>query len=143
MVKKILLVACMCLLVPISAFADEMVITSQFGWREHPISGEEKFHTGIDIAADEGSPIPALWDGQVVYAGWYGGYGNAIIVYYGSETYTLYGHCASLICQPGESVKQGQTVAYSGSTGNVTGPHVHLEFIQNGQYLDPMLIWQQ
>lgn len=118
-------------------------VTSPFGWREHPITGEPKFHTGVDLAADEGSQLPAMWDGVVTYADWYGGYGYAVIVYYGSDTYTLYGHCSQLIAHAGDYVKQGQIIALSGSTGNVTGPHVHLELIQNGQYIDPMQIWSK
>lgn len=118
-------------------------VTSPFGWRVHPISGEQKFHTGIDIAADEGTPIPVLWDGQVVYADWYDGYGYAVITAHGNDTYTLYGHCSELLTVPGDMVSQGQIIAYSGSTGNVTGPHIHLELISKGEYIDPMLIWRE
>lgn len=115
-----------------------MTVTSPFGWRSHPITGEWNFHSGIDIGLDYGTPIPSMYDGQVVYAGVKGGYGNCIIVNHGNDIYTLYGHCSNLIASIGEKVNQGQTIALVGSTGTSTGPHLHLELWENGQYVDPM-----
>lgn len=125
----------------ISSQAYAMTITSPFGWREHPITGEEKFHNGIDIAAEEGAPIPAVWQGQVTYASWYEGFGNTVILYHGGGYYTLYGHCSQLLVNVGEEVGQGQIIALVGSTGISTGPHLHLSLVVNQEYIDPMLIW--
>ncbi len=130
----------MALFCPMTSYA--MTITSPFGWRIHPISGERSFHTGIDIAGDMGAPIPAVWEGQVTFAGWYGGYGNVVVLYHGGTTYTLYGHCSQIYVQVGQTVKQSDTIAAVGSTGNSTGPHVHLEYVKDGQYVDPMKIWE-
>jgi murein DD-endopeptidase MepM/ murein hydrolase activator NlpD len=120
-----------------------MTITSSFGWRTHPITGESSFHNGIDIAADEGTPIPAVWAGQVVYADWYTGFGNTVIIDHGSNTYTLYGHCSQLLVSPGDRVEQGGIIALVGTTGMSTGPHLHLSLIRNNQYIDPLVIWQE
>jgi murein DD-endopeptidase MepM/ murein hydrolase activator NlpD len=128
------------LLLPSTAFA--MTVTSPFGWREHPILGGGRFHNGIDIAGDEGASIPAIWAGQVVYADWYEGFGNTVILYHGGTVYTLYGHCSSLLVNVGETAEQGKVIALVGSTGMSTGPHLHLSLIQNQEYIDPMAIWQ-
>lgn len=117
-------------------------ITSPFGWRTHPITGEWKFHSGIDIGADYGAPIPAVWAGQVIFAQEYSGYGYTVILDHGNSTYTLYGHCQSLYVAAGQAVSQGQVIAAVGSSGNATGPHLHLELIRNNQYVDPITIWQ-
>lgn len=119
-----------------------MHITSPFGSRIHPITGTSSFHNGIDIAADEGTPIPALWAGQVTYAAWYDGFGNTVILSHSEGSYTLYGHCSRLLVNAGENVEQGQNIALVGSTGNSTGPHLHLSLIRNREYVDPMIIWQ-
>lgn len=103
--------------------------------------GGEKFHNGIDIAADEGAPIPAVWQGQVVYASWYEGFGNTVILGHGNGYYTLYGHCSQLLVTSGEEVGQGQIIALVGSTGLSTGPHLHLSLVKNNEYINPMLIW--
>ncbi len=102
-------------------------VSSEYGWRIHPIQGTRKFHTGIDIPAATGTPITAAADGTVVFAGWKGGYGNALIISHGGGLYTLYGHCISLTASNGDEVKKGQKVALAGSTGNSTGPHLHFE----------------
>ncbi len=102
-------------------------VSSDYGWRIHPIQGTRKFHTGIDIPSPTGTPITAAADGTVVFAGWKGGYGNALIISYGGGLHTLYGHCVSLIASSGDEVKKGQKIALVGSTGNSTGPHLHFE----------------
>lgn len=142
MKRKISLVAIFVFFITVHSVALAFTVTSEFGWRNHPITGEWKFHSGIDIAADSGDPIPALWDGQVVYADWYSGYGNCVILAHENATYTLYGHCSQLFVRPGESIKQGQVIAAVGSTGDSTGPHLHLSLIVNNQWVDPMTIWQ-
>lgn len=112
-------------------------VTSDFGWRMHPITGTQKFHSGIDIGGDYGMPIHAAQSGTVEYAGWISGYGNAVIINHGGGISTLYGHNESLTVSVGDTVGQGQTIAYCGSTGNSTGPHCHFEVRQNGEPVSP------
>lgn len=112
-------------------------ITSEFGWRTHPIFGTSRFHSGLDIGGDYGMPIYAAASGTVIYAGWISGYGNAVIIDHGGGVTTLYGHNESLTVGEGESVAQGQVIAMCGSTGNSTGPHCHFEVRENGEPVSP------
>jgi murein DD-endopeptidase MepM/ murein hydrolase activator NlpD len=112
-------------------------ITSGFGYRMHPILGYQKFHSGIDFGADEGTTIRAAAAGVVIYAQWYGGYGNAIILDHGGGITTLYGHTQGFYVAEGDKVQKGQPIAAVGSTGLSTGPHVHFEVRQNGEPIDP------
>lgn len=112
-------------------------ITSEFGWRTHPIFGTSRFHSGLDIGGDYGMPIYAAAGGTVIYAGWISGYGNAVIIDHGGGVTTLYGHNDSLNVSEGESVAQGQVIAMCGSTGNSTGPHCHFEVRENGEPVSP------
>lgn len=116
-------------------------ITSPFGWRTHPITKKWRFHTGIDIGLEYGTPIPALFDGQVVWAQSFKGYGNTVLINHGHQTFTLYGHCSRILVVYGQTVKAGQIIAEVGSTGISTGPHLHLEYWVNNRYVDPMVIW--
>ena len=108
-------------------------ISSEYGWRKNPVSGVNKLHAGIDLAAGGGTPIYAAASGYVQVAGWSsGGYGNYVIIYHGKmtdgNTYTtLYGHMRSVATTAGKYVKQGELIGYVGSTGNSTGNHLHLE----------------
>ncbi|VBB08465.1 peptidase m23 [Lucifera butyrica] len=144
----IFMMLCCSLLSMSVVYADPLVITSTFGPRINPITGEYSFHTGIDIAKNYGDPIPALFSGEVVFAGPKGGYGNAIILHHADNTYTLYGHCSQLFVVAGQKVKAGEVIGLIGSTGNSTGPHLHLEYwvpTQNGgwEYADPLILWSQ
>ena len=112
-------------------------ITSQFGYRMHPILGYQKFHSGIDFGADEGTTIRAAAAGVVIYAQWYGGYGNAVILDHGGGITTLYGHTEGFYVAEGATVQKGQPIAAVGSTGLSTGPHLHFEVRQNGEPIDP------
>lgn len=112
-------------------------ITSEFGWRVHPISGTQKFHSGIDIGGDYGEPIVAAASGVVSDACWISGYGNTVIIDHGGGISTLYGHNQSFAVSAGQSVSQGQTIAYCGSTGNSTGPHCHFEVRESGTVVSP------
>ncbi len=112
-------------------------VTSNFGWRTHPILGTERFHAGIDFGADYGSLIYASEQGRVIYADWYGGYGNAVIVDHGNGMTTLYAHCSDLYVKDGDVVAKGQPIAAVGSTGFSTGPHLHFELRANGEPIDP------
>ena len=113
-------------------------ITSGFGWRMHPILGYQRFHSGVDFGADYGSTIRAADRGVVIFAGWYGGYGNAVIIDHGNNITTLYGHTSGLYVSEGQAIERGQPIAAVGSTGLSTGPHLHFEVRQNGEPVDPM-----
>ena len=112
-------------------------ITSEFGWRTHPIFGTQRYHSGLDIGGDYGLPIAAAASGTVIHAGWISGYGYTVIIDHGGGITTLYGHNESLLVGEGESVSQGQTIAMCGSTGNSTGPHCHFEVRENGEPVSP------
>jgi murein DD-endopeptidase MepM/ murein hydrolase activator NlpD len=107
-------------------------VTSGFGWRWG------RMHEGIDIAVPSGTPVHASASGRVIYAGWLGGYGNLVVIDHGGGIATAYGHNTSIVAGYGSGVSQGQVVAYSGSTGHSTGPHVHFEVRVNGSPVDPM-----
>jgi murein DD-endopeptidase MepM/ murein hydrolase activator NlpD len=112
-------------------------ITSEFGWRIHPVLGTERFHSGMDFGADYGAAIIAAGPGIVILADWYGGYGNAVILDHGNGITTLYGHGSELLVQTGQAVALGQPIATVGSTGLSTGPHLHFEVRQEGEPVDP------
>jgi len=105
------------------------VISSVFGWRIHPITGEAKMHTGTDLAAAEGTPVLAAYPGQVDTAGWTPGYGLMIsLLHEGKTQESRYGHLSKIYVQPGEWVEQGTVIGRVGSTGISTGPHLHFEW---------------
>lgn len=117
-------------------------ITSQFGYRTDPISGETSYHSGTDIAAPAGSPILAAADGTVTIANaldsWGGGYGYYVRIDHGGGLETLYAHCSSICVTTGQQVQAGQVIGYVGQTGRATGNHLHFEVYQNGQRDDAM-----
>lgn len=113
-------------------------ITSYFGWRTHPIFGTTKYHSGMDIAVDTGTPIHATNNGTVVYSGWLGGYGYCVMINHGGGLVSLYGHNSSLNCSEGQYVSRGTVIAYAGSTGYSTGPHCHFEMRLHGEVTEPL-----
>lgn len=113
-------------------------ITSYYGWRTHPIFGTTKYHSGMDIAVDSGTPIHAADSGTVVYSGWLGGYGNCIMIDHGGGLVTLYAHNSALNVGEGQYVSKGTVVAYAGSTGYSTGPHCHFEVRLHGELTEPL-----
>ena len=113
-------------------------ITDSFGWRIHPIYGYWKLHTGTDIGGSYGVDVVAAAAGKVIMADWYGGYGNCVMIDHGSGLVTLYGHLSGYNCYYGQEVSRGEVIAFVGSTGNSTGPHLHFEVRVNGDYVDPM-----
>ena len=112
---------------------DNYVVTSRYGWRRN---GTE-FHTGIDYAAPLGTPIHAAEDGIVTCAKWSGNYGYLVKVQHTGGYETYYAHCSRFAVSVGDEVKQGDTIAYIGSTGRSTGPHVHMEIRIDGKYINP------
>ena len=117
-------------------------ITSQFGYRTDPISGETSYHSGTDIAAPAGSPILAAASGTVTIANaldsWGGGYGYYIRIDHGGGLETLYAHCSAICVTTGQQVQAGQVIGYVGQTGRATGNHLHFEVYQDGQRGDAM-----
>ena len=113
-------------------------ISSYFGMRYHPIIGQRRMHTGIDIAAPAGQAIVASESGTVIYSGWLGGYGNTVIIAHDDRVSTLYGHCSTLAVSIGQEVQKGQTIGAVGSTGFSTGAHLHFEVRVNGGPVDPL-----
>lgn len=102
-------------------------VTSLFGWRIHPITGDRRFHAGTDLGAPTGTPILAAAKGQVETADWMGGYGLTVTVNHSSAQQTLYGHMSEILVSPGQWVEPGTVIGRVGSTGNSTGPHLHFE----------------
>lgn len=114
------------------------VVTSEFGSRIDPITGERRGHTGMDLAVPTGTPIRAALSGTVTASAYHqGGYGYYVIIDHGSGLSTLYGHCSQLLAPVGRTVEAGDVIALSGSTGRSTGPHLHFEVRVNGERTNP------
>lgn len=112
-------------------------ITSVYGRRKSPFSRGWHMHTGLDIAAPYGETIRAADGGEVISAGWWGGYGKAVVIDHGKKISTVYGHMSRIYVQSGNSVKKGQIIGLVGSTGYSTGPHLHFEVRVNGKHQNP------
>jgi len=112
-------------------------ITSGFGRRVHPVTGDHRFHTGVDLRAAEGAPIRAAAGGIVRDAGPRGGYGKAVEIDHGDGTTTLYAHASQLLVHKGQRVDEGQPVGLVGQTGVATGPHLHFELRRHDHPVDP------
>ncbi|NVO00564.1 MAG: M23 family metallopeptidase [Geobacteraceae bacterium] len=112
-------------------------ISSGFGMREHPKYGGRRLHTGIDITMPNGTPLHATADGVVSFADRSGGNGNIVVIEHGHGMTSVYAHNSKNSVKPGQAVKRGEIIAYSGSTGISTGPHVHYEIWRNGQSVNP------
>lgn len=114
------------------------VLSSDFGYREHPTEGEERFHYGIDLAADAGTEVDCFADGTVTAVGESSSYGRYCIVAHEGGCSTLYAHCSRVIVSSGAAVTRGQKIAEVGETGMATGPHLHFELQRDGTYLNPI-----
>ena len=112
-------------------------ISDDYGNRIHPTLGVEKFHNGIDLAAPNGSPILAAYDGEVVAAAYSSSMGNYVMIDHGDSLYTIYMHASALYVSKGDAVTKGQQIAAVGSTGRSTGPHLHFGVRKNGGYVSP------
>jgi hypothetical protein len=112
-------------------------LTSPFGPRIHPIRGTADFHTGLDFAAAAGTAVHAVSAGTVARAGWAGGYGNLVVLRHGDGLASWYAHLSRVDASPGQQLPAGTVIGAVGSTGNATGPHLHLEVRLDGSPVDP------
>lgn len=116
---------------------EPVVITSPFGNRVHPISGQYRFHAGLDLLADPAQPVRAAFDGLVVFAAWNGSFGKQIEVQHDPRLTTRYSHLQTLLVPEGSKVKKGDVIGLAGSTGQSTGTHLHFELMRNGEPENP------
>lgn len=116
----------------------EAAVSSEFGYREHPVQGEERFHYGVDLAAESGTPVACFADGSVTAVGESSSYGKYLIVAHEGGYATLYAHCSAVTVSSGSAVKRGQEIAKVGETGMATGPHLHFELHEGSSYLNPI-----
>ncbi|MFN3428474.1 MAG: peptidoglycan DD-metalloendopeptidase family protein [Candidatus Sericytochromatia bacterium] len=114
--------------------------SSPYGMRKHPVTGQHKLHTGLDIAAATGTPVKVPRSGTVTFAGWSGGYGNYVVIDHGNGLQTAYAHLSAINVRKGQSVSAGSQLGKVGSTGMSTGPHLHFEVKRNGQFVDPKTV---
>ena len=126
---------------------EDFPITSYFGNRKDPFTGEPSYHDGTDIAAPAGTPILAAADGTVEIANstdaWGGGYGYYVKIRHNGSLETLYAHCSSICVSAGQKVKQGEVIAYVGTTGNSTGNHLHFEVRVDGKKTDALAYFKK
>ena len=119
-------------------FKSNYYISWTFGYYENYSTKKIELHEGIDFAVRTGTPVYAAAAGTVVKAGWSGGYGYLVVIDHGNGYQTYYAHNSRLCVSVGQSVSKGQNIAYSGSTGNSTGPHLHFEVRINGNTTNPL-----
>ena len=112
-------------------------IAAPFGAQVHPRFGTRTFRNGVDIEAPDGKAVQAVLAGQVIYTGWFKGYGNLIIIDHGQELYTLYAHVLDIEVREGEEVRQGQRIGTVGDTGTLAGPRLYFEVRYQGRPQDP------
>ncbi len=118
--------------------AGALRLTSGYGWRENPLAdGQQDFHTGIDLAAAQGTPVRAAAAGVVRRAAFQKSYGNYLRVLHTGGDETLYAHMQYLFVRPGQTVRQGELLGTVGRTGDATGPHLHFELLHGGKRHDP------
>ena len=123
---------------PMTQPVDGAEVSSDFGWRQDPITHQRSFHSGVDLAAPAGTPVKACWAGKVAFAGVQGGYGNLVIVDHGNGWQSYYGHNSANRVSVGQEVSAGQQIAAVGMSGRATGPHVHFELRRGQETVDPM-----
>ena len=116
-------------------------ISSAYGWRRDPTTGGVKFHKGVDLSMPVGQELPAARAGQVTFSGELEGYGRTVVVKHDDRMSTRYAHLSEILVNVGDAVSAGQTIARSGASGRVTGPHLHFEVLENGKAVDPAGVW--
>jgi murein DD-endopeptidase MepM/ murein hydrolase activator NlpD len=114
-----------------------VLVTSPFGDRVHPITGNYRMHKGVDLLADFDQPVHAAFSGTVVFVGWNAGHGKQVQLVHDPHWSTHYSHLNEWYVESGDTVKKGQVIGFAGSTGESTGPHVHFELIHDGEVVDP------
>lgn len=119
------------------------MVTSEFGYRSDPFTGETRGHTGIDLAVPTGTPIRAALPGTVTVSQYNSSYGYYVIIDHGNGLSTLYGHNSRLLAQVGQTVEAGDIISLSGSTGRSTGPHLHLKCGSMGSVPIPAIIYRR
>lgn len=112
-------------------------LVSGFGYRRHPLWGGTHFHTGIDIGAPYGDPIKGADGGEIIFSGWWDGYGKAVVIDHGRGMSTVYGHMSRIYVRAGQHIEKGQIIGLVGSTGFSTGPHLHFEVRRGGKPVNP------
>ncbi len=112
-------------------------LSSPFGWRNIAVNGN-RFHAGVDIVANTGTPVAAARDGLVARSGWWGTYGNVVVLDHGDGSETRYAHLSRVSVAAGDAVRQGDVIGAVGSTGASTGPHLHFELRFDGRAVDPL-----
>jgi murein DD-endopeptidase MepM/ murein hydrolase activator NlpD len=113
-------------------------VSSKFGWRHDPLTGQATFHRGVDIAVAYGHDVKAAADGVVSFAGVQNGYGNTVVIDHEGGRQTRYAHLSQELVHAGDVVNEGQVLGKSGNSGRTTGPHLHFEMLVNGQPVDPV-----
>lgn len=112
-------------------------LSSSYGYRNHPVHDEKKFHTGVDISVPPGSDVKSTAQGIVSFAGWTESGGNVVVIEHGHGFSTAYAHNRKALVRVGQHIARGEVIAHSGSTGVSTGPHVHYEIWKNGHHTNP------
>jgi murein DD-endopeptidase MepM/ murein hydrolase activator NlpD len=113
-------------------------VSSRFGWRQDPLTGEASFHQGVDLAVAYGRDVKAAADGVVSFAGVQNGYGNTVVIDHQDGRQTRYAHLSQELVRAGDAVTEGQVLGKSGNSGRSTGPHLHFEVLVNGKPVDPV-----
>lgn len=113
-------------------------VTSKFGWRHDPLTGQTRFHKGVDLRAAYGQPVASVASGKVVQAGPQGGYGLSVVVEHESGIRTRYAHLSEVSVKAGDAVADGETIGKAGQSGRSTGPHLHFEILADGRPVDPV-----
>lgn len=115
-------------------------VSSRYGTRFHPISGKQQPHLGVDFSAPTGTPVRAVADGKIEFAGWKTGFGNLVMIRHEEQKSTAYAHLSRIGVRQGQSIAQGALIGAVGSTGASTGPHLHFEYQVKGQHQDPLIL---
>ena len=113
-------------------------VSSYYGYRIHPLSGDKKFHSGVDLAVELATPVYSAGAGTVIFAGRKGGYGRCVIIKHSFGFTSIYAHLSAYYTTKGEAVRQGQAIGFVGSTGKSTGNHLHFEIRKNNRAINPI-----